>query len=124
MGGVISRGEEVHAQAVGRVPGGEVRQADAIIERQPARGLPCVLEIPFEVQAADVLDGPRGAFLVGIVTADNGVSVGIAGIERVIDVVGEIEGALVRERAGVCNVPAAVEVDAALEGMSAADYGK
>src|SRR5581483_9895871 len=92
---IVIRWNKVQTKSIRLMPRREIEKAKPVIQRQPSARFPGVLQIPLEIQTANVLGRPESAFLIGIESTKQGIGVRIVGVERIIDVGSEIEGALI-----------------------------
>ena len=112
------RGVELVGQEVrglqGRVPlRRQVVEADAVVERQPAAGLPVVLRVPLDVLVAPLGQRVLVGLRVDVEHAGGRVRVAEARIERVVGVVGEVDLA-VEAREDALRLEAVLVVEAGL----------
>src|SRR5581483_10939764 len=98
-------------------------EAHAHFKAQAARRLPRILDEEVEDALAALAARPRVGFAVLGEVAEYGVGVSVGGVERVVRVVGEGEGAG-ESRGRALVVAGAFDVDAPLEGVRAADVSE
>lgn len=77
---------------------------------------------PFDIAEAEVEEGAVGGFGVGVEHAERGVGVGIAAVERVVDVAAEIDVAVEIDGIG-CVAPDAIDIDAGLHSVGGEGLG-
>ena len=106
-----------------------MRKTDAVVQRQPAVHLPVVLDVALGVVVEHAALNELRGLQVLVVYAKNGVRIAVAGVERVVGVVGEVNIPLEGQvgdatGADVLRFEAVVVVEAALEGMAAGNPGQ